>query len=120
MKIHNNPDLYIYDSPGIMIPKLQMNNNEVGLNLCLAGCIPDKIVDENILCDYILYKMNKMKKYEYRKVLHLNGSEEELDDIEYVLKMISKNEKCDESVACRRFLERFRKGVFGRFMFDEI
>lgn len=102
-----------------MLPKLQISN-EVGLNLCLAGCIPDKIVNEDILCDYILFKLNKMKNYKYRKVLHLNGSEEELDNIDYVLEMISKNEKCDECIACRRFIERFRKGDFGKFVFDDI
>lgn len=105
----------MYDTPGIMVPKVK--NTEVGFNLGLAGCIPDYIIKEEDLCDYILFRLNQLNIYKYVKILKLN---EPVDDITYLLNKISMNEKCNTNIAARKFLNRFRKGEYGRYMFDDI
>ena len=58
--------MYLVDTPGIILPKIE-DDSEDGLKLCAVHAIRDGIIDEEIICDYILFKMNKEKSFGYVK-----------------------------------------------------
>lgn len=57
-KIISDPATYILDTPGIIIPKIK-EDSEDGLKLCLCNNIRDGIVEKELICDYLLFKLNK-------------------------------------------------------------
>ena len=59
-KIVKDPPIYIVDTPGIIIPKLQ-DESEEALKLAACHAIRDGILDDELICDYVLYKLNKEK-----------------------------------------------------------
>ena len=62
-KVISDPPIYISDTPGIFIPKLA--NSEDGMKLCACNCIRDGIVEPELVCDYVLYQLNKNRLFEY-------------------------------------------------------
>ena len=56
-KIISDPPTYVIDTPGIFIPRL--NDSEQGLKLCAVNCIRDGIVEPELVCDYILFQLNR-------------------------------------------------------------
>ena len=56
-KIVSEPAMYLVDTPGIIVPKIQ-GDNEVGLKLCAVHAIRDGIIDDETICDYVLFKLN--------------------------------------------------------------
>jgi len=53
-KIVTDPPMYLVDTPGIIIPKIAENSEE-GLKLAAIHAIRDGILDDQLLCDYVLY-----------------------------------------------------------------
>lgn len=56
--------MYLVDTPGIIIPRIE-NGCEDGLKLCAVNAIRDGIIDDELVCDYILFKLNKEKVFNY-------------------------------------------------------
>lgn len=56
------PAVYVYDTPGIMVPFLgtaEDGGPERALKLALIGCIKQTLFDPEELADYLLYRMNQ-------------------------------------------------------------
>ena len=63
-KIISDPATFMMDTPGIIIPKIR-EESEDGLKLSVCANIRDGIVEAEIVCDYLLYKLNKESVFNY-------------------------------------------------------
>jgi len=115
-KINNEPVVYIMDTPGIMPPKIY--NVESGIKLAIAGNIKDKITGKEIICDYLLFCLNKSdsNQQSYVKRFKLKGpvytGEELVASIMQQFFMSSNN-------AMDFIIKNFREGSLGKITFDE-
>ena len=57
-RIVTNPPMYLVDTPGIIIPKIRPESED-GLKLAACHCIRDGILDDELICDYVLFKLNE-------------------------------------------------------------
>jgi len=69
-KIISDPPTYVTDTPGIFIPKL--DNAETGMKLSACNCIRDGIIEPELVCDYVLYQLNKNRLFGYVTKYDLN------------------------------------------------
>lgn len=58
LKIISDPTTYLVDTPGIIMPKIK-DESEEGLKLSACACIRDGILEKELVCDYVLFKLNK-------------------------------------------------------------
>ncbi|XP_076243210.1 mitochondrial GTPase 1-like isoform X1 [Calliopsis andreniformis] len=129
VKIAENPDTYVLDTPGILTPKI--NDIHTGLKLALVGCMNDHLVGPEMLSDYLLFWLNTHERFEYVEKL---GLKEPNDNVLYVLTYIAaklKNTlkikdsqgniamKPNLKYAAEHFLSMFRKGELGTYCLDE-
>ena len=63
-KIISDPPTFMMDTPGIIIPKIK-DGSEDGLKLCVCNNIRDGIVESEVVCDYLLYKLNREAVFNY-------------------------------------------------------
>lgn len=128
IKVSQNPDIYLFDSPGIMQPKVE--NLEVGLKLALCRTLKDSVVGLELIADYLLYWLNKHKKLRYVEYLNLK---EPTDNIHLLLihiaKELNKVKKVnnaqgslitvpDFEESSFYFVNSFREGKFGKIFLD--
>ena len=63
-KIVSDPPMYLVDTPGIIMPKIR-EESEDGLKLCAIHAIRDGILDDHLICDYVLFQLNRQKLFTY-------------------------------------------------------
>lgn len=130
IKLSEKPLFYMLDTPGILTPSIP--NTEVGLKLALCATIHDHLVGENIIADFLLFTLNKLKRFEYVK--HFNLKEAN-DNILEVLTQICSNQKKfirlkdagtgsyvyrpDFDAASKIMIKAFRNRELGSIMLDE-
>jgi ribosome biogenesis GTPase A len=83
--IHDKPRIYVLDTPGVMLPHIQ--DVEMGLKLAAVGVLQDHLVGEKLIADFILFYLNKKRKFEYVDLFCLD---EPSDDIDNVLEKVAK------------------------------
>ena len=119
IKISREPPVYLYDSPGIMIPRIE--SEDIGMRLALAGIIPDKVVPTEKMVAHLLNIMTESKNLDYISELKLSDKDQNLDP-EVVYNIVAKNigrvGQNAQLDAARHILSKFRKGKFGHFMLD--
>jgi len=71
-RIVTNPAMYLVDTPGIIIPKIR-EESEDPLKLAACHTIRDGIIDDELICDYVLFKLNKEKVFNYVNRYQLPG-----------------------------------------------
>ncbi|KAJ8924125.1 hypothetical protein NQ315_006908 [Exocentrus adspersus] len=129
IKMSEKPLFYLFDTPGILTPKI--TNVESGLKLALCATIQDHLVGENIMTDYLLYWLNKQQHFKYVDYFKL---EKPTDNILELLTHISKMHgktlkmrnhlnqyviKPDLDSAARIMLTAFRNCDLGKILLDE-
>lgn len=130
IKICDDPLVFLLDTPGILTPKI--NETEVGLKLALCATLQDHQVGEDLIADYLLYWMNKNKRFSYTKLC--SGVNEPTDSIGELLiniaKMLDKTKKIkhydgsivirpDVIAAAQYFIKAFRTGGLGKMCLDQ-
>ncbi|KAH8407943.1 hypothetical protein KR222_004182, partial [Zaprionus bogoriensis] len=130
IKIQEQPPVYMIDTPGILQPSV--TDDEMGMKLALVGCVPDHIVGEDLIADYLLYWLNAHRRYEYVQALGLRSGPN--DNISAVLAEYAQNEGLFHRVrqydgrvetmtnllaAARKFISFFRTGKLGAINLDE-
>ncbi|CAD6994430.1 mitochondrial GTPase 1 [Ceratitis capitata] len=128
IKICDDPLIYMIDTPGILEPRI--SDDEMGMKLALVGCLPDHLVGEELIADYMLYWMNKNRRFEYVKTV---GLQNPTDSIAEVLvshaKALGLERKIknlhgqivlmpDVLLAARKLIRQFRDGDFGGMNLD--
>ena len=61
LQVCNDPLMFLYDTPGIVTPRIE--SAEVALKLAACNTVVSHIVEEEVICDYILYTLNKLEKF---------------------------------------------------------
>ncbi|CAL1544970.1 unnamed protein product [Lymnaea stagnalis] len=131
IKVSTHPNVYIIDTPGIMPPKVE--NIETGMKLAACSSVPDHIIGEVHIADYILYWLNKHEHFSYVDYFQLDAP---IDNVLQVLANIAvKNRKVSHikdmstnqlvyrpniQMAATMFIKAFREGHLGRFTLDTI
>ena len=63
-KIVSDPPMYLVDTPGIIVPKIA-EGTDIGLKLAACHSIRDGILDDELICDFVLYKLNSNQVFTY-------------------------------------------------------
>ena len=126
----HSPKIFVLDTPGIMVTKSGLNpisSSEMMMKLHLIGCMPDTLVGINVLCDYILFMLNREGNFEYCKKLCLPAPTNELDivitAVAQQIREIANNRttgRLDHHGAAMKFIKMFRDGTLGKICLDEI
>lgn len=122
VKICMDPLIYIYDTPGVLMPKIE--RSEVGLKLALTGAILDQVVGPHLLTDYLLYTLNNFRNEAYIREYGLDGPCTNplflLNKISNFRGEIDLRGSPNVNNSAGIFLRAFRSGRFGQFTLDEI
>jgi ribosome biogenesis GTPase A len=130
IRVDNNPPFYIVDTPGILTPSVPGLEN--GMRLALCSCVPDHLVGEENVVDYLLYWMNKRGNFSY---VDLFGLEEPVDSVLMFLTKVAVSFKKtlrfrdpstnqlvvrpDLHTAALIVLRAFRSGQLGAVLLDD-
>ncbi|OCF36188.1 mitochondrial GTPase 1 [Kwoniella heveanensis CBS 569] len=142
VRIHEDPSVYVYDTPGVMVPYLGRGEEgaEKGLKLALTAGIKESLFEQDAMADYLLWKMNKRlvaerdlpdghpdKQTTYLSMLPLPPGFEPTDDLATLLDAL-----CDRLGALKKGGERdydagmlwliraFREGRLGGWTLDDL
>eukprot|EP00051_Salpingoeca_urceolata_P007825 m.100938 g.100938 ORF g.100938 m.100938 type:complete len:230 (+) comp15426_c0_seq3:297-986(+) len=122
IKINERPAAYLIDTPGVMIPNV--TNSEVGMKLALVGTLRDELVGETLVCDYLLFALNRAQEFGYVEQYGLDGP---CDDIDVVLEAVARKAGKllpggvpDLHGAACFMLRRYRGGAFPSMTLDNI
>lgn len=114
-KVSKDPLMYLIDTPGIMLPKLE--NNEQAMKLALIGAIKDEIIGVDVIADYMLFSLNKVGNFNYMKKYSLKVPTNTLDELLVILKP---KYNWDELSIAKVILKHFRAGELGHITLDKI
>lgn len=129
IRVGFNPDIYIFDTPGILTPSI--SDIESGMRLALCSCLSDHNVGEDYIVDYMLFWLNKNEEFSYVKYF---GLEEPTENVTYFLAHVAKQNKMFQRTrsintgqyvyqpnfhqAAQFVLKSFRTCQLGKFMLD--
>ena len=118
-KIVSDPPMYLVDTPGIIVPKIR-EESEDGLKLAACHAIRDGILDDELICDYVLFKLNQEKVFTYVSRYGL-PSLRPVDNVHDLLVGVQKRMGLNSRAnATSRFLADFREGALGKITLDKI
>lgn len=124
-QLSNQPRLYCYDTPGVSLLK-KKNDPERNTKLALIKTMPDTIAGQMYLADYLLYRLNRDRMFDYVDELGLPGP---TDDVRYLTSMVNASTSgrrgnpvyfADVSAGAKFFLELWRSGKLGKLCLDHI
>ncbi|KAG5671511.1 hypothetical protein PVAND_001705 [Polypedilum vanderplanki] len=98
IKICEDPQIYLLDTPGVLMPNVR--DIEMGMKLALCSCFQDHLVGEENIADYLLYWLNKNQNYSYVEMM---GLSEPTDDI--TLCLLSGAKKLGKTIGLRSFVD---------------
>ncbi|XP_023182669.1 mitochondrial ribosome-associated GTPase 1 [Xiphophorus maculatus] len=131
IQVSERPLMYLLDTPGVLPPKIE--SVETGMKLALCGTILDHLVGEDVIADYLLFSLNRLRRFGYVEKYDL---QEPSDDIQHVLKRIAVKLRKTQRVkaitgvgnitvtipnytaAAYNFIRTFRKGELGQVLLD--
>ncbi|WWC58226.1 uncharacterized protein I303_100764 [Kwoniella dejecticola CBS 10117] len=142
VKIYDEPSVYVYDTPGVMVPYLGrgVEGAEKGLKLALTAGIKESLFEQDAMVDYLLWKLNKRlvavsslddndpKKHKsYLSLLPLPPDFQPTDDLPTLLDALSerlgflqKGGEKDHDATCNWLIRAFREGKLGEFTLDDL
>ncbi|KAJ2359257.1 Mitochondrial GTPase 1 [Coemansia sp. RSA 2618] len=122
IRVLESPPVYLVDTPGVMIPHIP--DPITAIKVALTGGIKDNIADENVLADYLLFRLNRLEHTDYCAVL---GIDRPTDDISEFLQRLCRKigalrqgGELDTDKAVQFFIRAFRQGRFGRLCLDDL
>jgi len=124
------PPIYVFDSPGIMIPRFVGDRaSESALRLALCGAIREEVADPEVVSDYMLYLMNKMGRFEYTNITRPHRVSDDINEVlvgvDRFLKGRQRKPKYRDASepnvhnSARFLLRKFRNGDLGPMLLDE-
>ncbi|XP_041365900.1 mitochondrial ribosome-associated GTPase 1-like [Gigantopelta aegis] len=130
IKVKTEPPMYIVDTPGILTPKIP--DIETGMRLALCSCLPDYLVEEENIVDYLLYWMNRRGLFRYVDYYQMDApTDSHLELLAHVafekkkvnkVKDVATNEykmMPNFKEAAMIVLKAFREGHLGGFLLDD-
>ncbi|KAL2315867.1 P-loop containing nucleoside triphosphate hydrolase protein [Schizosaccharomyces pombe] len=118
VRLFNDMDVYMLDTPGIMTPSI--TKPEDMLKLSLVGCVKEGIVHPVTVVDYLLFHLNRIDPSLYSKwSLPTNDVDEFLQNTAYKARKLTKG-GFDENFVSNYVIQQYRIGRLGRFQLDTI
>ncbi|KAL3989782.1 50S ribosome-binding GTPase family protein [Acanthocheilonema viteae] len=128
VRIHDQPPIYILDTPGVLNPLARDADSAMKLALC--NLILESATQIHYVADYLLYWLNKTGDYSYVKFFNLRNGPS--DDIQKVLLDICQSndirfkcyiggqraERWDIDVAAKLFINMFRNNKLRNHCLD--
>ena len=114
-KVSVSPLMYVMDSPGIMMPRI--DDPERGMKLALVGAIKESIVGVETLCDFLLFVCNRLGVHAYVQKYAL---ERPVDNVDVLITRLQARYNWEETAVCRAILKHYREGKLGKFTLDKI
>lgn len=124
LRVRESPPLYLYDSSGVMLPRIDCF--ETGMKLSLTTAIRESLVPSVVKVEYLLYHFATIGYTGFKDALYLSRvyTEAEIDECleELALRMhmYKKGGALDIEAAARFVLRQFHDGKLGRHTFDFI
>jgi mitochondrial GTPase 1 len=119
--ICRDPDIFIYDSPGVFVPRTK--DTETMLKMSIVGAVNKARVDPIIQADYLLFHLNKTNPdgRDYKKYLErpTNQIYRLLKGIAAQRGVLKKNGSFDEKGMALFWLDNWKKGYESALMLDE-
>ncbi len=113
-------DLELLDTPGIMPPRIE--TDEEGMWLCSIHAIKDEIIGKEQVAAYVVNQLLDIKSAHFKKRYQLNcldhNAEELLLLIGEQLNYKKRQGEIDLTKTCGQVLQDFRKGLLGPFSFE--
>lgn len=119
IKIHEEPDVLLYDTPGVFLPKV--NHSTTMIVMSLIGAVKPTVVDPVIQADYLLYMINLQNWKLYSKYLNhpTNDVGELLEGVsKHIGKFHRKTGDFDEVGTAIHWVDTFKQGKGGRVSFE--
>jgi ribosome biogenesis GTP-binding protein YlqF len=123
IKVLEDPTIYLIDTPGVMVPHIPQPVES--LKVAVTGGIRDHLADEQIMVDYLLYRLNQFGNYDYATQYRLpNGPTNDynllLESIARRIGAVVKGGELDLTMAAKYFLKQYRLGKLGRYTLDDV
>lgn len=120
IKICEQPKVYLWDTPGILIPKI--SDPLVGMRLAATGAIMDQQVGEYLIAEFVLEHLQHNRHL--KELLKVDKIPEDVTEFFALYAQrfgwIQKGGEANTTNAARSFLSRFRNGKFGKVCLDEV
>lgn len=127
IKICSKPPIYTIDTPGVLQPS-STNVHDDAMKLALCSTISDKVLDPLILAKYLLGYLNNEFNYTYTHAFNLDDPEPTIEEFcksvaiknypHYQIRdrSLEPTTQVDSDRICWKFVNLFRKGLFGKVM----
>ncbi len=113
-------DLELLDTPGIMPPRIE--TEEEGMWLCAIHAIKDEIIGKEQVAAYVINQLLETKSEQLKKRYHLNCLDHNAEELLLLIgeQLNYKRQKgnIDITKTCGQVLQDFRKGLLGPFSFE--
>lgn len=111
--------VYLVDSPGVFVPYVP--DAETMLKLALCGNIKDTIIPPTTIADYLLFHLNLQDPSLYHDFSEpTNEIFELLDKLGRKYGRLLKGGVPDLEAAALQFIQRWRSGLLGHFILDDV
>lgn len=120
IRISQDPVVYLWDSPGILVPRI--TDPDQGMKLAATGAILDKQVGEFVIAEYILDSLRESSRFkEFLKVDKIPEDFNEFISL-YAKRMgiLDKGKDVNSLNAMNSFNAKFREGAFGKVCLDNV
>lgn len=124
LKVRHTPPLYLYDTPGVLMPRIP--DVEVGVRLAVTTAIREAAVPAIVQAEYLLYYFAIVGSERYVTSLGLSRAYSE-DEVEECLADLAARLGCkkaggeyDLDTAARYFVRAFQEGDLGRYTLDYV
>ncbi|KAH0537584.1 hypothetical protein FGG08_005616 [Glutinoglossum americanum] len=117
--VEEGEGIYLVDTPGVFVPYVP--NAESMLKLALCGSVKDTIIPPTTLVDYLLYHLNQHSPQLYATYNPpTNEVSEFLEAVARKTGRLQKGGVPDLEGAALWVVQRWREGLLGRFVLDEV
>ncbi|KAI9647008.1 Mitochondrial GTPase 1 [Ciborinia camelliae] len=112
--------VYLVDTPGVFVPFVP--DTDSMLKLALVGSVKDTIIAPTTLADYLLFHVNlKVGPSAYREYCHAtNDVVPFLEAVARKTGRLGKGGVPDVEAAALWVVQRWRQGLLGKFVLDEV
>ncbi|CAG2171479.1 unnamed protein product [Oppiella nova] len=131
IKINANPPVYLYDTPGVLEPRIDKGLETI-MRCAVCATLSDQLIGYKTIADYILYWLNRHNNHRYVKLLGLDTPSDDITEVlvkgSVYLQNIVEHKSLEKGQMVKRpdvehtaqqFVTAFRKGQLGRVMLDD-
>ena len=120
--VSSNPELYLIDSPGVLVPRIDSIAH--GVKLALTGALPDAAVPPDELAHFLLCPARDRGSRQLRKALGLAHLQEDswkvLEELAVKWRLCEAGGAPDCDAAAASLVAMFRSGALGQYTLDDV